>query len=74
MISIKPFFKHPQEVCMNYWKHLTFSFYLATLFAEGTLKACIHAVIPDYYIDSSSKITKKICEEIENSGCKKKSE
>lgn len=67
------FLDHPRSVCMSYYEHVSFSLNLAKLFAEGTIKALIHAFIPSYYLESSSVISKEICEKIENSGCNKKS-
>ena len=63
------FLEHPRKVCMDYYKHFTFSFSLAILFSEGAVKALVHAFIPKYYLESSTVISKEICEKIENSGC-----
>ena len=63
------FFDHPSSVCMSYIEHLKFSLNLATLFSEGAMKAIIHSFLPNYYITSSSDISKKIQLLISESGC-----
>lgn len=64
------YFSHPDRVCMTYFQHLRFSLYLAKLMFIGSVKAVMHAFIPDIYIHSSSDIISKISLLIKNSGCK----
>jgi hypothetical protein len=63
-------FQHLPQVCMNYKQHFLFSFRLSCLFLEASAKALIHAVIPDFYITSSSETVKKIDHLIKTSGCR----
>ena len=64
-------FEHPKKVCMTYIDHFCFSYKLSVLFFEASVKAFIHAILPDVYITSSSEINNKIHVLIEKSGCKK---
>lgn len=64
-------FKHPQNVCMDYIEHLKFSSKLGIIFLKASLKAFIHAILPDYYISSSSDYVLEVMTLIDNSGCKK---
>lgn len=66
------FFYHPNSACMSYWEHFNFSFSLSLLFAKGFYKAIIHAVFPNFFITSSSDISKHISEKIHKSGCNEK--
>lgn len=65
------FFKHPKSVCMTYIEHFKFSFFLSYMLALGSFKALIHAILPDFYITSSSDLVEELKFKIENSGCKK---
>jgi hypothetical protein len=64
-------FKHPQNVCMDYFEHFKFSSNLGIIFLKASLKAFIHAILPDCYISSSSDHTLEVITLIDNSGCKK---
>ena len=64
-------FYHPNNVCMTYFEHLTFSLLLSKNFAIGSIKAFIHAIFPNLYITSSTDIVTKLKDNINNSGCKK---
>ena len=63
-------FKHPSNVCMNYFSHFRFSFYLSLKFAEASVKALIHSIYPDIYITHSSDTVKKLLNEINKKGCR----
>ena len=52
--------KHPNKVGMTYNEHMVFSFKLSLLFLEGTYKALVHSILPQFYITSSSDISNKI--------------
>ena len=64
------FFNHPNSVCMSYFKHMTFSLSLSIDFAIGSLKAFVHAFLPNAYITSSTDLNKELTEKLKNSGCK----
>ena len=49
-------FNHPSNVCMTYLQHMKLSIELSSLFFIGSIKAFIHAFIPDIYITSSSDL------------------
>ena len=65
------YFQHPQKVCMSYFQHCCFSLKLAHYFMVATLKAIVHAFLPNMFITSSSDHVTKIKELLENSGCRK---
>ena len=48
------FNKHPKEVGMTYMQHAVFSLSLGWFMAMGSVKAVIHAVNPNWCIDSST--------------------
>tara|TARA_B100000524_G_C23635515_1_gene364786 strand:+ start:172 stop:381 length:210 start_codon:yes stop_codon:yes gene_type:complete len=64
-------FKHPQNVCMDYFEHFKFSSNLGIIFLKASLKAFIHAILPDCYISSSSDHALEVLLLIDESGCKK---
>ena len=53
-------FAHPDEVCMSYTQHCKLSIKLALLMLLGSIKAFIHAFIPDLCITSTTDINKQI--------------
>ena len=63
-------FKHPAKVCMTYYQHCKFSLQISKLFAEASIKAVIHAFIPDWYITSTTDITNKIQKMLQEAGCR----
>lgn len=62
-------FKHPQEVCMTYLEHMSLSLQLSRIFCVGSLKAIIHAFLPDYYVTSSTNVVIKAQQIMSNAGC-----
>jgi len=46
--------QHLKDVDMTYGEHLQFSFSLSKIFLESSVKAIIHAFLPDVYITSST--------------------
>lgn len=64
-------FQHPSNVCMNYFKHLTFSAEMAFILGIGSIKAIIHAIYPDVYITSTSDTINHISKRLSESGCRK---
>ena len=46
--------QHLKDIDMTYGKHLLFSLSLSKIFLESSIKAIIHAFLPDVYITSST--------------------
>ena len=65
------FFKHPKEVCMTYFEHFKLSMNFSKLLAIGSFKAFIHAILPDFYITSTTDIIEEIKVQLANAGCVK---
>tara|TARA_B100001248_G_scaffold12924_2_gene8513 strand:- start:619 stop:903 length:285 start_codon:yes stop_codon:yes gene_type:complete len=65
------FLNHPKEVCMNYYTHFTFSLKLSIVLLTASGKAFVHAIIPSYYITSTSDTIAYIDNEIKTNGCGK---
>lgn len=65
-------FTHPNNVCMTYTRHFWFSMSLCRRFALGSIQAFIHAVLPDYYITSSSDLITEIKNDMSKIGCRDK--
>ena len=63
-------FKHPTNVCMSYFKHMKFSFYLSRTFTKAAVCAVIHGIYPDILITHSSDTISKLSKEMEKIGCK----
>jgi len=63
-------FTHPNNVCMTYMQHFWFSMSLCLRFAIGSIQAFIHALLPDYYITSSSDLVREIQYDISKIGCR----
>lgn len=63
-------FKHPKTVCMDYQTHAKFSLQMAYLFAVGSLKAVVHAILPDFYVSSTSKLVKEVQQHLQDAGCR----
>ena len=62
-------FKHPNSVCMSYWKHAKFSLGLSKDFFGAGYKAIIHAIFPNSYIHSSTEVVKDVSKKLKKSGC-----
>ena len=45
---------HLKDVDMTYGDHLIFSLSLSRIFLESSIKAIIHAFLPDVYVTSST--------------------
>ena len=63
-------FKHPSEVCMTYLEHMTLSLSLSRIFCIGSIKAIVHAFLPDYYVTSSTNVVIEAGHMMANAGCK----
>ena len=64
-------FIHPNSVCMSYFQHFKFSAGLSKDMFIGSYQAMIHAIFPNYYITSSTDLTKNLMKKLQNSGCSK---
>ena len=64
-------FKHPSEVCLTYFSHLKFSFFLSYEFAKASICALIHGVYPDVLVTHSSDTIKYLSDEMKEIGCRK---
>ncbi len=65
------FFTHPNSVCMTYFEHMKLSMGFSKTLFVASLKALVHAFLPNVYITSSSDVTKKMIRDLKNSGCNK---
>lgn len=65
------FLSHPRKVCMTYLDHAKFSSNLGIKLFIGSIKALIHAIIPELYKTSTSDLVNELKIEIENAGCDK---
>ena len=63
-------FKHPQQVCMTYIDHMILSLQLSRIFCIGSLKAIVHAFLPDYYVKSSTNAVIEAQQMMMNAGCR----
>ena len=64
-------FKHPQEVCLTYFSHLKFSFFLSYEFAKASVGALIHGIYPDVLVTHSSDTINFLNNEMKKIGCRK---
>jgi len=64
-------FKHPKNVCMSYFSHLKFSFFLSFEFAKASICAIIHGIYPDIFITHSSDTIHQLNTEMQKIGCRK---
>ncbi len=63
-------FNHPQNVCMTYLEHMKLSLQLSSLFFVGSVKALVHAFVPDVFITSSTDTVRIANEKMSKAGCK----
>jgi rhamnose utilization protein RhaD (predicted bifunctional aldolase and dehydrogenase) len=63
-------FNHPSNVCMTYLQHMKLSLELSSLFFIGSIKAFIHAFIPDIFITSSTDIVRIANQKMKKVGCR----
>ena len=63
-------FNHPSNVCMTYLQHMKLSLELISLFFIGSIKAFIHAFIPDIFITSSTDIVRIANQKMKKVGCR----
>ena len=43
---------------------------MAYLFAVGSLKAVVHAILPDFYVSSTSDLVKEVQQHLQDAGCR----
>jgi len=67
-------FKHPKTVCMDYQTHAKFSLQMAYIFAIGSIKAVVHAILPDFYVSSTSDLVQEVQQHLQDAGCRNKDE
>lgn len=63
------YFKHPNSVCLSYFNHLKLSLYFSKKFFIASIKAFIHAFLPNKFITSTSDTVSKIQSVINISRC-----
>lgn len=63
-------FKHPKTVCMDYQTHAKFSLQMAYIFAIGSIKAVVHAILPDFYVSSTSDLVQEVQQHLQDAGCR----
>ena len=64
-------FTHADENCMSYIEHAMLSMNLSSKLFIGSIKALIHAFIPNFYKTSSSDVVNELQNIINNAGCHK---
>lgn len=67
------FTDHPKSVCMTYMQHFSFSIGLSFYFLKKSAQALIHSIFPNFYITSSSDVTKELNDKFKDVGCNSKS-
>ena len=65
-------FDHPNKNCMSYLEHAKLSLTFSGMLFVGSIKAFIHAVIPDVYSKSTTDLIQEIDSMISKAGCHKK--
>ena len=60
---------HLKNVCMSYCEHFILSFGFSCRLFIGSIQAFIHALFPNIYIDSTTKLTKYLQKTMQNVGC-----
>lgn len=63
-------FSHPSNVCMSYIVHCKFSLEMAVVFSYATFTAVVHAFLPDYFVDSTSKSVEYVKKRLSEVGCR----
>ena len=54
------FLKHPEEVNMTYTEHFKHSMYFSSILLDSSIKAFVHAIIPEYFKTSTTDVNKKL--------------
>ena len=71
-MTIYSYFKHPNSVCMSYYRHLSSSLYYSRRMFFASIKALIHAFFPSLFITSTTNTVDDIHELLKINNCKNK--
>lgn len=63
-------FDHPNRVCMSYWTHARHSLGLAWLLGWASVRAAVHAVVPSWYVTSTTDCVAEALRRLVESGCR----
>ena len=63
-------FSHPYNVCMTYLEHCKFSLEMAAVFSYASFTAIVHAFLPDYFVDSTTKSVEYVKKRLGEVGCR----
>lgn len=55
---------------MTYLEHCKFSLEMAVIFSYASFTAVVHAFLPDYYVDSTSKCVEYVKKRLSEVGCR----
>ena len=64
-------FRHPNKNCMSFSEHAKLSLTFSGKLLLGSVKAFIHAFVPDAYSKSTTDLIKEIDNMINEAGCNK---
>ena len=67
--QVYSWFDHPNHVCMSYWTHARHSLGLAWLLGCASFRAAVHAVIPSWYVTSTTDCVAEALRRLVNGGC-----
>ena len=62
-------FEHPNRVCMSYWTHALHSLGLAWLLGWASVRAAVHAVVPSWYVTSTTDCVAEVLRLLVDSEC-----
>lgn len=54
------YFKHPSDVNMTYIEHFKHSMYFSYILLDNSIKAFVHAIIPEFFKTSTTDVNKKL--------------
>ena len=63
------YFMHPNKNCMSYYKHWKLSLYYSRRMFMASIKAIVHAFLPNYFITSTTNTINEIQLSIKENGC-----
>ena len=63
-------FDHPNRVCMSYWTHALHSLGLAWLLGWASVRAAVHALVPSWYVTSTTDCVAEALRRLVDSGCR----
>ena len=47
---------------------------MAYIFAVGSVKVVVHAILPDFYVSSTSDLVKEVQQHLQDAGCRNEDE